>query len=60
MTNIPLALDDIENLEYHGKFRIDFGQNFITASAAVVVESFFFVFVAFTDSDGDSFITVVS
>ena len=65
--NSPLALDDIEDQGLSGDFRIHIGlfgngtiglpvNNFITASVAVVVESFSFVFVAFTDPNGDSFI----
>lgn len=60
MTNIPLALDDVENLFYNGKFLIDLGQNYITSSVANVVASFSFVFVSFIDANGNSFIIGVS
>ena len=55
----PLALDDFEVIEFVGNFKVNFGfenSNFITASIAIIVESFSFVFVAFLDPSGDSFI----
>ena len=59
-TSVPLALDDIENLLYNGKLQINLRHNFITASVAVVIDSFSFVFVAFTSVNGSSFVTGVS
>lgn len=63
MTNPPQALDDIESQTLGSDIRIDLGasnQNFITASVAVAVESFSFVFVAYTDTNGSSFTIGVS
>ena len=63
MTAPPLALDDIDNQILGSDVRINLGalnQNFITASVAVAVESFSFVFVAYTDRNGDSFTIGVS
>jgi hypothetical protein len=59
-TSIPLALDDIENLQYNGKLGINLGHNFITASVAVEMDSLSFIFVAFTNANGSSFVTGVS
>ena len=39
ITSTPL-LDDVENLQYNGKLQINVGHSFITASVAVVVDSF--------------------
>ena len=60
--NQPLALDHFENLTYKAEPRasINLEGNFITASAAVTMESFSLVFVAFLDENGDSFIIGVS
>ena len=60
ITGTPLALDDVENLQYNGKFQIDLGRSFITTSVAVVVDSFSFIFVAFTNVNGSSFVSGVS
>ena len=58
-TSTPLALDDID-YQYHGKLQINLGHSFITASVAVIVDSFSFIFVAFTNINGSSFVTGVS
>ena len=60
--NQPLALDHFENFTYKAEPRISINLrgNFITASAAVTVESFSLVFVAFLDENGRSFIIGVS
>ena len=58
----PPALDDIANKNLLGELRVDLGiqsRNFITASVAVAVDSFSFVFVAHVNTSG-SFITGVS
>jgi hypothetical protein len=58
----PPALDDIANKNLLGEFRINLGtpnRNFITASVAVIVDSFSLVFVAYMNTSG-SFITGVS
>ena len=56
----PLALDDFERVIFNGEHKISLGSsqnpNYITASVAVVVDSFSFIFVAFTELSGDSFI----
>ena len=57
------ALDDIDTLRLEGDFRISHGgtnQNFITASAAALIDSISFVFLAYTDRTGDTFIIGVS
>ena len=59
-TSGPLALDDIENLHLNGRFQINLGQAFITASIAVTVHAFSFTFVAATSTNGSSFIYGVS
>ena len=59
-SSIPLALDDIDSLHYNGRFQIHLVQKFITSSVAVVLESFSFVFVSYTDINGSSFIAGVS
>ena len=61
MSNIPQALDDIDNLKVNVDFeQIDLGQNLITSSAAVVVESFSFVFVSFINEADGPFVAGVS
>lgn len=60
ITGTPLALDDVENLQYNGEVQINLRHSFITASVAVVVDTFSFIFVAFTNVDGSSFVTGVS
>ena len=58
----PPALDDVVNKNIRGEFRINLGipnRKFITASAAVIVDSFSLVFVAYVNTNG-SFITGVS
>ena len=54
-------MDDFDNERtmLTGDFKINLGSqnlNFITASVAVVVDSYSFIFVAFIDPSGDSFI----
>ncbi|MGJ8945909.1 hypothetical protein AB9K17_23760, partial [Salmonella enterica subsp. enterica serovar Kentucky] len=59
---IPRALDDISNLEVTSGSWINLGvtnKNFITASIAVVVGNFSFVFAAYTNNNGEHFITGV-
>ena len=56
-------MDDIENLLYTGDFRINHGaiaNNFITASVAALFDSFPLVFLAYTDTSGDSYVIGVS
>ena len=60
MTSSPSALDDIETNVLNEIFTINLHNNFITASTAVVVESFSFVFVAFINENNSSFIVGVS
>ena len=55
----PPALDDIVNKNLGGEYRINLGRNFITASVAVIVDSFSLVFVAYVNTSG-SFIAGVS
>ena len=61
----PPALDNI-NVQTMGGImlssdtRINLDSNLITASTAAVVDSFSFVFVSFTDSNGISFLSGVS
>ena len=57
----PPALDDIVNKNIHGELRIKLGipnRNFITASVAVVVDSFSLVFVAYVNTSGNFIIGV--
>ena len=60
--SLPQALDDIDNLASSASALIDLGatnQNFITASVAVTVGNFSFVFVAYTSNNGDHSVTGV-
>lgn len=63
--NSPPALDDVDNTSFplRGDVRIDVGQptkNFITASAAAVVESSLLVFVGYNEISGVSYLSGVS
>ena len=65
-SNVPLALDEADDI-IHGVagtpvvfLGVEGQDNFITAMTAALVETFSFAFVAFTDPNGDSFITGVS
>ena len=64
-------MDDVGNISFPlvGNVTIDLSQpggnivprgNFVTASAAAIVESFLFVFVAYFDGNGVSYISGVS
>ena len=58
----PRALDDVSSLELFSGIKINLGvtnQNFITASVAVTVANFSFVFAAYTNNNGDHFVTGV-
>lgn len=61
---VPLALDDIENQILNVDFRISIGvrtnPHYITASTTVIVDSFTFVFLAFIQANGESFVIGVS
>ena len=64
---MPLALDEADNITHvvtgtQAVLLVGQGdqQNFITAMTAAIMESFSFVFVAYTDPNGDSFIIGVS
>ena len=52
----PLALDDFENLHINRIYEIDLGRNFITASAAALLDSLLLVFTAVLDRNGNSII----
>ena len=59
----PPALDDIQDMDGIMLFsaaRINLDVNFITALTATAVDSFSFVFVAYTDRNGNSFLSGVS
>ena len=65
----PPALDDFENENFriNGRYLVNLGRNqfsiisnFITATTGVVVDSFSFVFVAYVDPNGDSYVIGVS
>ena len=62
--NNPPALDDVDNVPpIVGDVRIDVGQpteNFITASAAAIVESSLLVFVGYNEMSGVSYLSGVS
>jgi hypothetical protein len=58
----PPALDDVANKALGSESRINLGtptRNFITASVAVIVDSFSLMFVAYVNTTG-SFVTGVS
>ena len=58
-------MDDVDNntLTFRGDVRIDVGQpneNFITASAAAVIESFLLVFVGYNEISGVTYLSGVN
>ena len=59
-----LAMDDIQDMNSKlssvPEQRINLGSDFITASTAAVVDTFSFAFVAYTDRDGNYFLSGVS
>ena len=64
LATLSEALDNIDNMDLHvtSGTRIDLGatnQNFITASIAVIVGNFSFVFAAYTNNNGEHFATGV-
>ena len=61
-SEVPRALDDIDNLGQATGARINLGttnQNFITASVAVAIANFSFIFAAYTNNNGEHFVTGV-
>ena len=59
---IPPVLDDVEDMNFmlSSAERINLDVNFITALTAAVVDSLSFVFVAYTGTNGISFLSGVS
>ena len=58
----PPVLDNVEDVNFilSSTARINLYVNYITASTAAVVDSFSFVFVAYTDRNGNHFLSGVS
>lgn len=57
---VPPALDNFETLLYNKGKRVDLQSNFITAMVTISVESFSFIILAYTGTNGSSFAIGVS